>query len=226
MTIQRVEKPNMFLSNLLKRILSISAFLICFNTFSQSNASFEFEKLGLQITSISNDRWFVDDPDYRLEGYTFKSQWFYHLRDLGSWDFNIVFQPQIQLLKHKLDNRFFVQPDDFPDDLEAYRDRFVQQRVMSFYAFELGFQLKRSITRDVHFEFVAGLGAGYIDTNTERLAQGFTFVENLSIGFAKTYKKCEIYLGFNLNHISNFDIQLPNSGYDLMGWEIGFRFLQ
>lgn len=213
-------------SSLPKHLLFIGFF--CFGLLgnAQNKEAFEFEKFGIQITSVGQDRWFVDDPDYTLEGFTFKPQWFYHLRKLGSWDFNAILQPQFQLLTHQLQNRFFVQPDDFPNDTEAYRDRFTQERNLSFFAFELGFQLKRSITRSVHFEFVAGLGAGYIDADTERLAQGFTFVENLSFGLAKTYENCEIYLGFNLNHISNLDIQLPNSGYDMIGWEIGYRFLK
>lgn len=219
----------MSLNSSLKSILLFTAFFFLWQiNFAQNEKkkAFHFQKFGVQVTHVSQDLWFVDDPDYKLSGFTLKPQWFYHLRDFGNWDFNLVIQPQFQTLKHQLINLYFVQPDDFPNDLTGFRERFIQERTMSFFAFELGFQLKRSLSKNLHFEFTAGLGAGYIDSDTERLALGFTFVENLSFGLAKTFKKSEIYLGFNLNHISNLDIQLPNSGYDMIGWELSYRFLK
>lgn len=194
-------------------------------TAQKKQESFEFQKFGIQVTHISQDRWFVDDPDYFLDGITIKPQWFFHLNQLGSWNLNVAIQPQFQSIQHQLINAFFVQQVDYPTDYLEVRERLVQRRTMSFYAFELGFQLEKAVTDSVRFEFMAGLGAGYIDSETERLALGFTFVENLSLGLSKSFERCEIYLGFNLNHISNLDIQLPNSGYDSIGWEIGYRFL-
>ncbi len=219
----------MYQNSSLKPILLLTAFfLFSISSFSQNvkKKAFDFQKFGIQITHVNQERWFVDDPDYTMQGFTIKPQWFYHLRNLGSWDFSVILQPQFQTLQHQLENRFFVQPDDFPNDTESYRERFVQKRTMSFFAFELGFQLKKTLAKNFHFEFTAGLGAGYIDSDTERLALGFTFVENLSFGLSKTFKTSEIYIGFNMNHISNLDIQLPNSGYDLLGWELSYRFLK
>jgi hypothetical protein len=75
------------------------------------------------------------------------------------------------------------------------------------------------------FEANFGLGVAYIDKDTERLAQGFTFIENISLGVAYPFKSSEIYIGGQIGHVSNFDFQLPNSGYDTLGFEIGYRIL-
>lgn len=229
MIILKVEKQNMFQNSSLKPILLfIAFFFLCFWSHAQQKKkrAFEFQKFGIQLNRVTQDFSFVDDPDYNMTGITLKSQWFFHMRKLGKWDFNVILQPQFQSLQHQLVNKFFVQEVDYPGNVIAFRDRFTKQRTMSFFAFELGFQLRRSFTQQLHFEFTAGLGAGYIDSETERLALGFTFVENLSFGLAKTFDTSELYLGFNLNHISNLDIQLPNSGYDLLGWEVSYRFLK
>lgn len=72
-----------------------------------------------------------------------------------------------------------------------------------------------------------GLGAGYVDVKTERLARGFTCIENISLGLAHSLNNSEIYVGSNFGHISNLNIKLPNSDYNILGFEIGYRiFIQ
>lgn len=192
---------------------------------NQKRVPLQLEKIGFQISQLNEKNFLFDDPDYFLKGTTIKFQLFYPLKDLGNWDFNLIVQPQVQLLQHRLDNPFFIQPNDYPNNFLELRERLVQKRNMSLYALELGFQLRRQLLKNIFFEFTAGLGLAYIDTETERLASGFTFTEGLSIGLAKAFTGCEIYVGGSLNHISNFNLQNPNSGYNLLGWELSFRFL-
>ncbi|QOD62414.1 acyloxyacyl hydrolase [Polaribacter haliotis] len=96
---------------------------------------------------------------------------------------------------------------------------------MHLYAFELGFAIKKKIFKKVDFQLTVGLGVGTIDTRTERLAKGFTFIENGSLGFSyKTSTNTYLYLGSNIGHISNFNTQKPNNGYNIVGFEIGFSY--
>lgn len=215
----------MFQNSFLKKLLLFIIFLGSFSGYSQKREPFLLEKIGFQINHLREGNFLFDDKDYFLESRVVKFQLFYSLKDFGNWDFNIIVQPQVQILTHRLENEFFIQQSDYPNSFLELRNRFTQKRTMSFYAFELGFQLRRQVLLATFFEFTAGLGMGYIDKDSERLAQGFTFVENLSFGLAKSFSSCEIYLGANLNHISNFNFQMPNSGYNLFGWEISFRFL-
>ncbi|QTE24441.1 acyloxyacyl hydrolase [Polaribacter cellanae] len=96
---------------------------------------------------------------------------------------------------------------------------------MHLYAFELGFVVKKKILRNLDIQLTVGLGVGTIDTRTERLAKGFTFIENGSLGFSyKTSTKTYLYIGSNIGHVSNFDTQLPNNGYNIVGFEVGFSY--
>ncbi|OBY65813.1 hypothetical protein LPB301_08305 [Polaribacter reichenbachii] len=70
------------------------------------------------------------------------------------------------------------------------------------------------------------LGFNYIDTRTERIAKGFTFLENFSLGISyETFSDSYLYIGTNLfGHVSNLDFNLPNAGYNILGLEIGYSF--
>ena len=120
-------------------------------------------------------------------------------------------------------NEQFITPDE--PNYEFLREKFTQKKDISLYAFELGFQLRKSLTKNISFEATLGLGAAYIDLESERLAKGFTFIENVSFGLVYTNKKSEFYLGTTVGYVSNFNIQKPNSGYNILGVEIGYRIL-
>jgi hypothetical protein len=68
-----------------------------------------------------------------------------------------------------------------------------------------------------------GLGAGYINLESERLAKGFTFIENFSLGLVHTKNTSEFFVATSVGHVSNFNIQKPNSGYNILGFELGYR---
>lgn len=162
------------------------------------------------------------DKDYDYKTNLLKFQFYYDLNLHEKWDFNLVVQPQLQFIQHQLLNEQFMTPDK-PNYL-FYREKFTQNKSISLFAFELGFQLRTNLFNSLFLETTLGLGAGYIDVETERLAQGFTFLENFSVGFSYQIDRNEIYLGGNIGHVSNFNIQLPNSGYNTLGFEIGYRY--
>ena len=222
MIIRKAEKPKTYRNNL--RRLFIFFFLFAFwSGFSQKDvkgSQKKLKKIGVLYNSAKQNNILFFDKDYDYKTNALKVQLFYHLRKGKKWDMNLIVQPQFQIANHQLLNRFFVTPDK-PYFQEL--DRLVQKRTISLYVFELGFQLRRKLFHQVYFETTLGLGAGYIDKGTERLAQGFTFIENLSVGLAHTWFHNEIYIGANVGHVSNFNIQLPNSGYNIFGFEVGYR---
>lgn len=215
MTIRKLKRQKTYLNNLLKYLPLILFFFL-------TNISAQ-EKIGFQFGKSQEDNFLFNDSDYSFEGFSSKVQLFYPIKKLGKWDFNLIIQPQIHIYKHQLLNPSFVKPEDYANYLEL-RERFTKKKTLSVYAIELGFQLRRAFLKNINFEFTAALGAGYIDVFTERVANGFTFIENLSFGLSHTFKKSELYIGTNFEHISNLDINLPNSGYDLLGWEVSYRF--
>jgi hypothetical protein len=211
----------------LKLSYTILFFLVIFGvnlSDAQVEPKISYLKSGIQFNKNSRNNFYFEEVDYAFDINTLKYQRFYKLRDLGRWEFIAIPQLQYQYIRHQLLNKFFVQEFNYGENFLEFRERFMRPKTISFFAFEIGFQLRREVFSTLHFEFTAGLGAGYIDTETERVARGFTFLENLSFGLALPVKSNEIYLGFLFNHISNFNTQTPNSGYNSLGWEIGFRF--
>ncbi|ARV16831.1 hypothetical protein BTO07_05305 [Polaribacter sp. SA4-12] len=133
-------------------------------------------------------------------------------------------QPQIQIIKHQLTNIHFVLPSE--EDYKNKRTEFTTPKTIRLYAFELGFALKREIFKNLDVRITAGLGVAKIETRTERLAKGFTFIENGSLGLSyKTTKKTALYIGSNIGHVSNLDFKTPNNGYTFLGFEVGITYL-
>ncbi len=204
-------------------------FLILFFTFFALKAQeskkgiLNIKKIGFLYNYANEDNLLFDDEDYTYATNTFKLQAFYDLGTWKNWEIELMAQPQIQTIKHQLTNIQFVLPSE--DDYENKRIEFTTPKTMHIYAFELGFVLKKELLKNLDFRVTAGLGLATIDTRTERLAKGFTFLENGSLGFSyKTTKKIALYVGSNIGHVSNLNTQNPNNGYTFLGFETGITY--
>lgn len=209
-----------------KYIFVFAIFCITFSAYGQSTAKSWLypKKIGLLFNKTNEKNFLFDDPDYFYESKTIKGQLFYTLFDWKKLDFNLVVQPQYQRIKHQLLNPSFVDPEI--QDYLIKRDEFTRLKGMNLYAIEFGISVFRPLFKKIALEMTVGLGFAYIDTETERLAKGFTFIENGSLGIVySTSKRTSIYLGGTIGHVSNFEFQQPNDGYNVVGYEIGFRYL-
>lgn len=224
MTILRHEKQNMSRSSFHK-ILILLFFCSSIHVLGQEqkSASKKLKKVGFLFNSAKQNNFLFSDRDYDYQTNIIKAQLFYSLRKGEKWDINLLVQPQVQFAKHQLLNPFYVS-SDLPN-VQELRDRFTQERNIALYQFELGFQLRTKLKEQLYFESTLGLGAGFISEESERLAKGFTFIENLSMGLACQFKSSEVYLGTNVGHVSNFDTKEPNDGYNILGFEIGYRIV-
>ncbi|WP_337994823.1 acyloxyacyl hydrolase [Polaribacter ponticola] len=92
-------------------------------------------------------------------------------------------------------------------------------------SFRIWICYKKRISKKLELQGTISLGFSYINKRTERVAKGFTFIENFSIGFSHhSFKNSFIYFGTNFGHVSNLNFQLPNDGYNILGLEIGFSY--
>ena len=191
-----------------KLILFLLLF-ICFSAIGQENKERQISvnKVGILFSKAKQNNLLFFDKDYDYKTNAYKFQLFYSIQNNGeNWDVNLILQPQFQKAQHQLLN-----------------EQFTQKKDISLYAFEVGLQLKKSVVRNISFEATLGLGAGYISLESERLAKGFTFIENVSLGLAHKINKSEFFLATTVGHVSNFNIQKPNSGYNILGFELGYR---
>ncbi|MGB0880034.1 MAG: acyloxyacyl hydrolase [Polaribacter sp.] len=181
-------------------------------------------KVGFLYNHGNEKNFIFDDLDYYYTTSIFKAQAFYQLGIWKSFDFELIIQPQVQQLKHQLLNEQFVTPEE--ENYIEKRAQFTKLKTMYLYAFELGFSAKKGLSKKLDFSITIGLGLASIDTETERLAKGFTFIENGSLGFSyKVSNKTALYLGTNFGHISNLDFKSPNNGYNILGIEVGISYM-
>ena len=204
----------------------ILSFLLCTISFYSQNFIEKIKnpyKVGIHY-NLGNEKDFLfDDLDYYYQSHTIKIQLFYPLKKGKSFNIDFVLQPQIQFIKHQLLNIQFVTPDE--DDYENKRARFTQLKNMSLFGIETALHFQKRILEGVGIYLQLGLGFNYIDTETERLAKGFTFLENANLGFyIKTTTYTAIHIQIGLGHVSNLNFQLPNSGYNILNSGIGLIF--
>lgn len=209
-----------------KSFILLSFLFVIITTFSQEKKKSILKpaKFGFLYNFGTNENFVFDDVDYTYTSQTFKGQAFYNLGTWKNLNFELIVQPQVQFLKHQMINEYFVTPDE-----ENYLEKiaeFSKSKTMNLYGLEFGFAVKKQLTEKLDFQGTISLGFCYINTRTERIAKGFTFIENFSVGFShKTFKNSFIYLGTNFGHVSNLNFQKPNNGYNILGLEIGYSYI-
>ena len=181
-------------------------------------------KVGVLYNYGNENNFLFDDKDYSYKTNTYKAQFFYKIGSWKSLNFDLIAQPQIQFLTHKLLNPSFVQPRHGDNYLEL-REIYTKKKSMNLYAFELTVTIKKQLLNKLYIQFGIGAGIAIINTKTERLANGFTFIENFSIGIShQTFKNTSTYLGTNFGHVSNLNFLSPNDGYNVLGIEFGISY--
>ena len=181
------------------------------------------KKIGFLYNNAHSDNFIFDDKDFTYATKTYKLQSFYNLGSWKSLDFELIVQPQYQVIQHQLINEQFVLPSE--ENYKEKRTEFTTPKTMHLYAFELGFVMKKALLKKLDFLVTIGLGLAAIDKRTERLAKGFTFIENGSLGFSyKITNTTFLYVGSNIGHVSNLDFQWPNAGFSFVGFEAGISY--
>lgn len=191
----------------------------------KSTKSFFFSptKFGIQFTQGNENNFLFDDTDYFYQSNTIKGQFFYPLTQLGTVAISLVIQPQIQFVQHQLYNEHFVKPEEVNFVLK--RQRFTKLKNLSITGIEFSIEAKQQIYRRFSMYIQIGLGFAYIDKETERLAKGFTFIENGNLGMSyRLNTNTSIRLFNGLGHVSNFDFQRPNSGYNIFNTGVSIQY--
>ena len=208
------------------KFLSFFSLFIVMTSFSQerNKSILKPYKLGFLYNFSSNENFIFDDVDYTYITNTYKAQVFYKLGKWKNINLELIVQPQVQFLKHQLINEQFITPDQ--ENYLEKRTEFTKAKMMNLYCLEFGFGAKKEITEKLNLQGTISLGLSFIDTRTERLTKGFTFIENFSLGFSyKIVKNSYLYIGTNFGHVSNLNFQKPNDGYNVLGIEIGYSYV-
>lgn len=180
-------------------------------------------KLGIQFTQGNERSFLFNDPDYFYRTNTLKLQFYYPLTQWKKLDISLVLQPQIQFVQHQLYNEQFVLPEE--ENYLEKRERYTKLKSLSITALEFTIDVKRQLLKNTSLFLQFGLGLAIINTSTERLIKGFTFIENANVGLeysinSKTYLR----LFGGIGHVSNLNFQLPNAGYNIFNTGITLQY--
>lgn len=188
-----------------------------------SKGIFSPSKLGIEFTQGNEKSFLFDDPDYYYQTNTLKAQFYYPLTQWKKFDISLIVQPQFQWIQHQLYNEQFVLPE-----VENYiekRAKYTKLKSLSITAIEFTIDAQKELFKNTYFFVQFGLGFAIIDTSTERLIGGFTFLENLNLGVEITTSSSTSFRLFGgIGHVSNLNFQLPNSGYNIVNTGISFQY--
>ena len=206
------------------RYLTIALFLCnsLFGFAQQKKSLVKPTSIGIYYGLGNEHNFIFDDTDYLYKTQYLKASFNYALNG-EKYKWSLAVQPQVHFLKHQLLNKFFVQP--FQENFEENRIIFTKLKSMRLYVVTFEINIRRKILKKTEVLAFFAVGPGIIDTQTERLAKGFTFIENLGIGIRYELLN-DFFVEFkpNFNHVSNARLQLPNSGYNVLNLEFGLSW--
>jgi len=208
-----------------KLLLSLIFICVILKSHGQKSTKSFFTptKYGIQFSQGNENNFLFDDLDYFYRTNTIKGQLYFPITNFKTIEISLVAQPQVQFVQHQLYNEYFVTPKEI-NYLEK-RQRFTQLKNLSITAIEFSLEAKQKLFNNLSIFIQVGLGFSYIDTETERLAKGFTFIENANLGLDFLINsKISFQLFGGVGHVSNFDFQLPNSGYNIFNTGFGFQY--
>ncbi len=126
---------------------------------------------------------------------------------------------------HQLLNKWFTTThffDDFPED---FQQKMLQQKTLHQVVAQLAIELTHYIFPNIQLYGYAAIGPMWVGQQTERLAKGLAFSDNLGLGM-KFKIDHDIWLNSTLvlRHESNANLKFPNSGHNTIGLRLGLLF--
>lgn len=193
--------------------------LICIIPFLAQGQSKEksFYRAGFHYGTGTIDNFLFNDEDYAYEVNFYKLQLYYKLKE-GFFDLDILLQPEYNRAQHELLNFYFV---NTPEE----RERFMQPKYINEYIFNIGMLLRKRIWSFLDIYMMGSIGPGYFDQETERLAKGFAFSDNIALGITlQCLRSLFLDVRPSFRHVSNANLKYPNSGYNSLNIEFGVSY--
>lgn len=191
------------------------------NFSSTSSYEGKFYKIGFNFGFGSVDNPIFKDDDYFYEVQLRKLQLYYKIKEGKFVDFQLLFQPELNTVKHQLTSNRYIVSKNHP--LYNRREEMKQFKKFHEYIMNFGFQVSKSFSENEIY-FLASIGPGYFEKTTERMSKGIGFSDNLAIGYSRKIQKFYIDARLGYRHASNAEINEVNDGYDMMVVDLGVGF--
>jgi len=199
-------------------LISICIILI----FSKLDAQEEKQALRLGASFGAGTQQFFpyNSPDYKYNVTGFKALINYRVKELRSFSFEVQSDPGLYFARHILLNPDFVQPDYGPNYLEL-REIYTKEKTIAEYVLNFGLLIRYQPKGRISYFIMGSIGPMISGTATERLAKGFAFSDIVGLGVSIKAGRFVFDFRPSLRHVSNLDIQFPNSGHNSSNIDFG-----
>lgn len=158
------------------------------------------------------------EADYSWESNQFKLQFSYLLKKGRIFDYELLFEPQVNITKFRQFNQSLNLTEE-----ERKANRVVDQEHLLEYGITNGLLLRHHLTKYLSTYGIISFGTLYLGDSTARLAKGFNFASQLSLGISiQTFKNTSFDFRAGMRHLSNAGLRSPNSGVNTFHVETGF----
>ncbi len=129
------------------------------------------------------------------------------------------------LARHQLINKWFTTTEDFKDFPADFQQKMIQKKSIHQIVLHLAGEIAYVIHPKTHLFLYVAVGPMWTSKQTERLAKGIAFSDNIGVGVKmKASNKIWISSRVVLRHESNADIKFPNSGHNTLAFSLGLLF--
>ena len=144
---------------------------------------------------------------------------------LGSFKVDVLSELGYYFSKHQLRNKWFTTTSNFDDFPENFQEKMLVEKNIHQLATHLGVTLNWFLSSKIAVFGYGSVGPMWTSQETERLAAGFAFSDNIGLGMKLKYKKnFWISSALILRHESNANLKFPNSGHNSVGLRLGVMF--
>lgn len=164
----------------------------------------------------------IKNKDFSHTNTYYKLEFYYPLKKGKKFKYELLVQPELNFVTHQLLNVNFIRQDD-PDYIEK-RQKFSNLRDINEYVLNIGFIMRKPISRSFSVYLLGSIGPMIMDKETERLSEGFAFSDVVAVGFSLKMNKITFDIRPNIRHVSNAGFQSPNLGFNTINLEFGFYF--
>lgn len=179
-----------------------------------------YQRVGLNLGYAQQDRFPFNDEDYSHITRSIKIQLAQELWKKNNNTLEILIEPSIYFVNHRLKNLFFIKPS--APNFEEQRELFTQNRSYNEYALNIGISYNYTVFNHLVVYGLLSVGPMTATADTERQRKGFSFSDILGIGTRYQINKMHLDLRFTLRHVSNANLRTPNNGHNTAGIEVGF----
>ncbi|WP_433836594.1 acyloxyacyl hydrolase [Flavobacterium anhuiense] len=163
-----------------------------------------------------------NNRNYTFKNHFYKVQIYFKLKEIESFQYQILVQPEINFAEHQLLNFYFVKSET--PNYQQKRDEYARLKDIREYVLNCGFLVRKPVGKVFSFYALGSIGPMITDTETERMSKGFAFADVLAIGFTASYDKFQFDIRPSVRHVSNAGLGSRNAGYNTKNIEFGISY--